>query len=71
MIDLAVLYNVSINYLVGIEKEKVIVIERLTDTQKAIINTLVLEFQDKKRIGKELTQRQQQILNNLINEFNK
>lgn len=71
LIDLAVLYNVPINFLVGIEREKTIVIERLTDSQKVIINSLVMEFQDKKKNGKELTQRQQQILNGLINEFNK
>jgi transcriptional regulator with XRE-family HTH domain len=71
LIDLSILYNVPLNYLVGIEKEKSIVIERLTDNQKTIMNSLLLEFQSKKQNSKELSKRQQEILNALINEFNK
>lgn len=70
LIDLAILYNVSLNYLLGIDKEKSIVIDGLSDRQKAIMNSLLLEFTGKRKKGKELTQKQQEILGILINEFN-
>ncbi len=54
-IDLAILYNVSLNYLVGLDKEHSIVVEGLNNRQKAIMNSLLLEFTSKKKKGKELT----------------
>ncbi len=71
LIDLSVLYNVPINYLVGIEKEKSIIIERLTKNQQELLNMLVLEFENKKKTSRELTQRQQSIINSLFIEFHK
>ena len=71
LIDLSVLYNVSLNYLVGREKEKAIVIERLTKSQQELIGMLVQEFESEHKMNKELTQRQQTIINLLFKEFHK
>lgn len=71
LIDLSVLYNVPLNYLVGLEKEKAIVIERLTKSQQELINLMVLEFESDYKMSRELTQRQQTIINLLFKEFYK
>lgn len=71
LIDLSVLYNVPLNYLVGREKEKAIVIERLTKSQQDLISMLVLEFENSGEMGRELTQRQQTIINLLFKEFHR
>lgn len=70
-VDLSVLYNVPLNYLVGREKEKAIVIERLTKSQQEIISMLVLEFENDIKTSRELTQRQQTIINLLFKEFHR
>lgn len=71
LIDLSVLYNVPLNYLVGREKEKAIVIERLTESQQELIRMLVLEFESNSKNSRELTQRQQTIISLLFKEFHK
>lgn len=68
LIELATFYNVSLNYLVGLEHKKTVVVDQLSQEQQNIINTLVLEFRDPGR-GKGLTQRQLDVLNSLIIEF--
>ena len=70
LIELSRIFHVPLNYLVGIEKEKSIVIEYLTQRQQNLLNTLVLEFQsnDKNNLG--LSERQQDILNAILVEFN-
>ena len=68
LIKLGALYNVSLNYLVGLTRKKTVVVDYLSQDQQNIINTLVLEFQNPGR-GKGLTQRQLDILNSLIIAF--
>lgn len=70
LLTLSAFYNVPLDYLVGIEKERSIVINRLTREQQNLLNTLVLEFQNKRRGKGGLTARQQDILNLLLVEFN-
>jgi len=69
--SLAVLYNVSLDYLVGIDKNQMVSIEGLTNEQKNVIHTLLLEFKDKTIVSEGLTPRQQDILNILMKEFSK
>ncbi|MBE6727621.1 MAG: helix-turn-helix transcriptional regulator [Ruminococcaceae bacterium] len=71
LVNLAVIFNVSLDYLVGIDKNEMISIEGLTDNQKKILQTVVFEFKDKGRYREGLTERQQEILNGLIKEFSK
>ena len=47
LIRLALIYGVSLNYLVGIEKGKTISVEGLTNRQLDILNTLLIEFKSK------------------------
>jgi Predicted transcription factor, homolog of eukaryotic MBF1 len=44
---LALIYGVSLDYLVGIEKNKTISVEGLTNRQLDILNTLLAEFRSK------------------------
>ena len=70
IIDLAVLYNVSLDYLVGIDKKESIVIEDLTEDQKKIIKNILEEFREKRSGSFEgLTKRQQEILSQLMIQF--
>ena len=68
LIKLAALYNVSLNYLVGLARKKTVVVDQLSQEQQNIISTLVLEFRNPGH-AKGLTQRQMDILNSLIVEF--
>lgn len=69
--SLAVLYNVSLDFLVGIDKNQMVSIEGLSGEQKNVIRTLLLEFKDKTSGTDGLTPRQQDILNVLMKEFSK
>lgn len=73
LIELAAFFNVTLNYLAGLEKEKSIIIEDLSDKQIEIINTLLTEFRNKDFRDKKsgLTPRQLEIINLLMIEFNK
>lgn len=69
LIELARLYNVPINYIAGIEKEKSIVLDDLTQKQQNLLKTMILEFQDKSENVSGLTERQKDILSELTAEF--
>lgn len=69
--ELAVIYNVSLDYLVGIDKAEMISVANLSDTQKELIALLVSELGEKSGIGNGLSERQQDILNRLMLEFSR
>ena len=69
--DFAVIFNVSLDYLVGIDKNEMVSIDGLTEQQKQVLQTIVLEFRDNSSKGAGLTDRQQEILNILMKEFSK
>lgn len=69
--DIAVLFNVSLDYLVGIDKNEMVSVDGLTDEQKEIINSLIHEFKGAKTNYPGLTEFQQSILNKVLVEFNK
>lgn len=69
LIQLSILYNVPLNYLVGIDTEKSIAIDKLTKRQQNVIYDLVAEFQRKKGVEKSLTAKQHEILGVLLEEF--
>ena len=68
---IAVIFNVSLDYLVGIDKNEMISIDGLTEQQKILLQTLVFEFKDKGKCVDGLSERQQEILNGLMKEFSK
>lgn len=67
--EFAVIFNVSLDYLVGIDKNEMVSIDGLTDQQKQVLQTIVFEFRDNSSKGAGLSERQQEILNILMKEF--
>ncbi len=69
--DIAMIFNVSLDYLVGIDKEKMVSVEELTDEQKEIIHLLVHEFKGAVSNCPGLSESQQVLLNKVLVELNK
>ena len=69
--DIAVFFNVSLDYLVGIDKEEMISIEGLTDEQKEIVHSLIFEFKGSISNCPGLSEKQQSLLNKVLVELNK
>lgn len=67
--DIAAVFNVSLDYLVGMDKKQTVSIEGLSGTQRSLLETIVMEFRDKSPQTAGLTERQQEILNGLMQEF--
>ena len=65
---LADLFGCSLDYLVGIDKKEMVSIEKLSERQKTLVHTLLIEFRDDSR-RKGLSPRQQDILSGLMTEF--
>ena len=66
---MACIFHVSLDYLVGIDKNQMIAIEGLTDHQKDLLQKIVEEFKENRMKVAGLTSRQQDILNGLMQEF--
>lgn len=71
LVEIAVIFNVSLDWLVGIDKEEMISVENISVKQKEIINTLIFEFTDKTKSTDGLSPRQQEILSAIMKEFSK
>ncbi len=69
--NIAVIFNVSLDYLVGIDKNEMVSVEGLSDRQKEIVHGIIHEFKapDVKYPG--LSDSQQNLLNKVLVEFNK
>ena len=51
LINIAALYNVSLDYLVGFEKKEMVSVDGLTESQKGIVDTILFEFHDTKPVS--------------------
>lgn len=71
LVQMAAIFNVSLDYLVGIDKTEMISINGLSSQQKALLQIIVFELKDTAGKGDGLTQRQQKILSGLMKEFSK
>ena len=71
LVQIAVIFNVSLDYLVGIDKNEMISVEGLSDGQKKTIYDLVAEFKKPSMATPSLSDSQQAILNELLVEFNR
>ena len=71
LIQMAVIFNVSLDYLVGIDKNEMVSVNGLEEEQKSLVQTVVFELKDASVSSDGLTQRQQAILNGLMKEFSK
>ncbi len=69
LISISNVFNVSLDYLVGIDKKQSLSINGLTNEQIDILKIIVEEFTDKNRHNNGLSVRQQKILNLLLVEF--
>lgn len=69
--NIAALYNVSLDYLVGIDKKEMVSIDGLSDSEKEIIHSILLEFRNKQTAELGLSENQQNIINLLMKEFSK
>lgn len=69
LIDLAAIFNVSLDYLIGIDKNEMVSIDKLSERQKSVVHTLLVELQDTSKSRGGLTPRQQDILSALMLEF--
>lgn len=69
--EFALIFNVSLDYLVGIDKNQMISVNGLTKSQSELISVLVLEFKEGSSTKEGLTTRQQHILSELLKEFSK
>jgi len=68
---LAVIFNVSLDYLVGIDKNEMVSVEGLSNEQKKIIYDMVSEFKRPYISTPSLSDSQQAILNQVLVEFNR
>ncbi len=71
LVQLAVIFNVSLDYLVGIDKNEMVSMEGLNDSQKELIHLLVSELRTGTTNCPGLTDKQQDILNRIMVEFYK
>lgn len=69
--DMAVLFNVSLDYLVGIDKNEMVSIEGLTDDQKDVIHAMIYEFKSPAVGYPGLSDNQQALLNRVLVELNR
>ena len=69
--DIAVIFNVSLDYLVGIDKKEMVSVEGLTDGQKEIVYSLIHEFKGASINCPGLSENQQTLLNKVLVELNK
>lgn len=71
LMNIAALFNVSLDYLVGFEKKEMVSVEGLTESQKGIIQTILWEFSDTEQSAIGFSERQQAIVSALMKEFSK
>lgn len=69
--QMAVIFNVSLDYLVGIDKNEMLSVEGLNEHQKSLIQQILHELKDNRKVGVGLSKRQQDILNGLMIEFSR
>lgn len=69
--NIAVFFNVSLDYLAGIDKNEMVSVAGLEEGQKEIIYALINEFKGAKAGYPGLTESQQNILNKVMVEFYK
>lgn len=69
--DIAVLFNVSLDYLVGIDKNEMVSVDGLTNRQKEIIYALISDFKGGSSNCPGLSDQEQDILNKIMIEFHR
>lgn len=72
MVELAAIFNVSLDYLTGLSDKKAVSLNELTESQIEIILGLSNMFREKKpRVFHGFTNQQLEMLNDIVKEFSK
>ncbi len=71
LVQLASIFNVSLDYLVGIDKTEMVSLSGLDDSQKELVYRLINEFKTDTTYYVGLTDKQQDVLNRVMAEFYK
>lgn len=72
MVEFALIFNVSLDYLMGLSNKNAVSLNGLTENQTDIILNLSNMFREKKpAVFKGFTQKQLELLNEIIKEFSK
>ena len=71
LVEIALVFNVSLDYLVGIDKKEMISANGLSERQRTVIENIITVFKDKTPKKEGLSERQLDILNVLMQEFAK
>ena len=69
LVKMAVIFNVSLDYLIGIDKNEMISISKLDDEQKQIIRSLFKEFESAPMHYSGITENQQNLVSGIFNQF--
>ena len=69
MLNLAIVLNVSLDYLVGLNNNDTYSLRGLTDSQKDIILSIIGELQTPSNACGQLSEKQAMIIKCLINQF--
>ncbi len=71
LVQLAVIFNVSLDYLVGIDKNEMVSVSGLNDNQKELVLLLINELKAGSTYFNGLTTKQQDVVNRVMVEFSK
>ncbi len=71
LLQLTTIFNVSLDYLVGIDKNEMVSVSELTDSQKELVYLLVDELKTERKNYVGLADKQQDVLNRIMVEFYK
>ena len=69
LVKMAVIFNVSLDYLIGIDKNEMISISKLDDEQKQIIRSLLKEFESASIHYLGITENQQKLVSRIFIQF--
>ena len=69
--EIATIFNVSVDSLMGLEKEEMASLAGLNETQKDLVYSLITELKKGFTAGSGLTVKEQDVLNRTLVEFNK
>lgn len=71
IVQFASIFNVSLDYLVGLDKNEMVSLDGLTDNQKSIIKLILSDFKNPGIKTSGLSSQEQEIVGALVNEFSK
>lgn len=71
LVQFASIFNVSLDYLVGLDKTEMVSLDGLTDKQKEVIKLILSDFKSQGIKTDGLSSLEQDIIGILVNEFSR